>query len=279
MRDEPSLAERAAGLLGARLARARPIAGGDLSEVVAIDLDDGREAVVKSGPAPAIEAGMLEAIATTGAPVPAVLACDDAVLVLERLPNQGRIDDAWRDLGAALAKLHAPRRDGGTPPAAPEYGWPVDYAFGKVAIENARTDTWPEFWAERRLANQLAYLPPAVAARLESLAADLANRLPAEPPAALLHGDLWGGNILADAGRISGLVDPACYCGHAEVDFAMLRLFGQPGREFLDAYGTLAPGCEQRLPIYQLWPALVHLRLFGSAYRSMVERMLSEAGV
>lgn len=31
-------------------------------------------------------------------------------------------------------------------------------------------------------------------------------------------------------------------------------------------------------PIYQLWPALVHLLLFGEGYRSMVERLLTEAG-
>ena len=29
--------------------------------------------------------------------------------------------------------------------------------------------------------------------------------------------------------------------------------------------------------VYALWPALVHLRLFGSGYRSMVEGFLNEA--
>lgn len=285
MSAQPSLEQRAAALLGARLERRSPIAGGDLSEVVAIELDDGRAVIVKSGPSPAIEAGMLEAIAATGAPAPAVLACDDAVLVLEQLPSTGHISGAWRDLGAILARLHADPRDAGAPgdAAGPNvalrYGWHADYAFGNVAIDNSSTDAWPSFWAERRLSNQLSFLPRPLAARVESLARDLGNRLPAEPPAALLHGDLWGGNILVDGARISGLIDPACYYGDAEVDLAMLRLFNQPGPELFAAYGSPAPGHEERLPIYQLWPALVHFRLFGAGYTGMVERMLSAAGV
>lgn len=276
---EPSLAQRAAALLGARLTRATAIAGGDLSAVVAIDLDDGRVAIVKTGPSPVIEARMLEVIAATGAPAPAVFACDDAVLVLERLPGLSRIEDAWRDLGSVLAKLHAARCDADASHATPRYGWHADYAFGEVAIDNAWTDTWPEFWAERRLLDQLSFLPRTLSARIESLARDLANRLPADPPAALLHGDLWAGNILVAGTRISGLIDPACYYGDAEVDFAMLRLFSRPGPELLDAYGTLRADHEERLPVYQLWPAIVHFRLFGRAYASMVERMLSAAGV
>jgi len=279
MNGEPSLAQRAAVLLGARLAHATPIAGGDLSTVVAIELDDGREAIVKGGPSPATEAGMLDAIAATGAPTPAVFACDDAVLVLERLPSRGRIEDAWRDLGAVLAKLHTARRDAVASNASRGYGWDADYEFGKVAIENAWTDRWSAFWAERRLLSQSSFLPRTLAARIDSLAGDLANRLPADPPVALLHGDLWAGNVLVAGTRISGLIDPACYYGDAEVDFAMLRLFSRPGPDLLDAYGTLRADHEERLPVYQLWPAIVHFRLFGRAYRSMVERLLSAAGV
>lgn len=270
------LAQRAAALLGARLSRATAVAGGDLSAVLAIDLDDGRAAIVKGGPSPPLEARMLEAIAATGAPTPAVLACDEDVLVLERLPDRGRIDAAWRDLGAVLARLHAADSD---VDAAPRYGWHAAYAFGEVAIDNRWSESWPAFWAERRLSNQARFLPRPLAARIESLARDLGNRLPASPRPALLHGDLWTGNILVAGSRISGLIDPACYYGDAEVDLAMLRLFGSPGPELLETYGAPRAGHALRLPIYQLWPALVHLRLFGAAYRSLVERLLDAAGV
>jgi fructosamine-3-kinase len=64
------------------------------------------------------------------------------------------------------------------------------------------------------------------------------------------------------------------------VDFAMLTLFGRPTlhEAFFRTYGPLEEGYAERQSIYQLWPALVHLRLFGSAYRSWVDELLSKAG-
>ena len=133
-----------------------------------------------------------------------------------------------------------------------------------------RTEDWAYFWAERRLRVHLSHLPSALARRVEALAADLPNRLPARPTPALLHGDLWSGNILVTGDRVSGLIDPACYHGHTEVDLAMLGY---------EAYGLLDPGHDERTAIYRLWPALVHLRLFGAGYRPMVERLLQATGV
>lgn len=265
-----ALAFTGAELLGGRLTVAHSLGGGDLSEIVRIVLADGRNAIVKSGPAPRTEAAMLRAITAAGVPAPAVLAANDAALVIEVLPAGGSVDAAWGDLGRILAHLHA------TPGV--RYGWPEDYAFGQVAILNAFADDWPTFWGERRLLVNVPHVPAALGRRLEALAADLKNRLPARPPASLLHGDLWTGNVLADGGRITGLIDPACYYGHGEVDIAMLSLFGRPSRAFFEAYGPLAPGHAERLAIYSLWPALVHLRLFGAGYRSMVERFLDAAG-
>jgi len=264
------LAVIGAALIGGELRRVEAIHGGDLSEVLRITFADGRAAFVKNGPAPQTEALMLRAIAASGAPAPAVLAVSNEALVMEVLPAGGSLSKAWASLGLALARLHATAGTG--------YGWPMDYAFGWVAIENGWTEDWPRFWAERRLAAHLAHLPSDLARRVEALAADLPNRLPERPTPALLHGDLWGGNILAVGGRVSGLIDPACYHGHAEVDLAMLGLFDQPDAAFHEAYGALEPGHDERSAIYRLWPALVHLRLFGESYRPMVERLLRATG-
>ena len=273
-----SLAEQAARLLGTELAHETPIAGGDLSAVVAVELRDGRSVVAKGGPSPPAEAEMLEAIRATGAAAPAVLAFDESVLVLERLAT-GTPEDASAELGAMLANLHAVRSDQAHRSGRPRYGWHCDYAFGAVRIDNTRTGNWPAFWGERRLANQTSHLAADLAARIETLAADLANRLPAQPGASLLHGDLWSGNILVAEGRVTGLIDPACYYGDREVDLAMLSLFGAPNAALFASYGPLDTGYQQRLPIYQLWPALVHLRLFGQGYRPLVDRLLTASGV
>ncbi len=101
--------------------------------------------------------------------------------------------------------------------------------------------------------------------------ADLAG--PSEPPARL-HGDLWAGNVLW-SGRGPYLIDPIAYGGHREVDLAMLRLFGAPGPRFLEAYESitpLAPGHEDRVQLYQLFPLLVHAVLFGGSYGTSAER-------
>ncbi len=265
-----SLAETGATLLGGKLRLSRPLAGGSLSQILQIALGDGREAIVKGGPAPYTEAAMLKAIAASGAPAPAVLAVSAEALVLEVVPAGGSLNGAWRSLGEAAAPLHAAK--------GRLYGWAENYAFGPVDIVNGWADSWPDFWAEHRLLPHSGHISAGLARRVEALAADLANRLPAQPAPALLHGDLWGGNVLIARDRVSALIDPACYYGHAEVDIAMLKLFDTPSAAFYEAYGAPEAGHEERLNIYQLWPALVHLRLFGDSYRLLVERLVAAAG-
>ena len=189
---------------------------------------------------------------------------------LEVLPSGGALSRAWASLGSVLAVLHATEGE--------RYGWTEDYAFGPVAIENGWSEDWPRFWAERRLLTHIPHLPAALAHRVEALASALPGRLPRRPRPALLHGDLWGGNVLVSGDAVSGFIDPACYYGHVEVDFAMLSLFDSPPPAFYQAYGAVDADFRERQPIYQLWPALVHLRLFGSGYRTLVERLLAAAG-
>ena len=74
---------------------------------------------------------------------------------------------------------------------------------------------------------------------------------PPEPPARL-HGDLWSGNVLADARGRPWLIDPSAYGGHREVDLAMLRLFGAPSERIFEAYEEVPPlaeGWEERVEL------------------------------
>ena len=95
---------------------------------------------------------------------------------------------------------------------------------------------------------------------------------PAEP-AARLHGDLWGGNVLWSGGR-PYVIDPVAYGGHREVDLAQQRRFGSPRPGVQAAYESVAPlaaGHEERIALYQLFPLLVHAVLFGGGYGASVE--------
>lgn len=265
------LLSHASRLIDADITRANRLGGGSLSEIWHLSLADGRSVVVKNGPAPRVEAAMLTAIRATGAAVPRVVASDDAALVLEWLPSGGSLHRAWASLGRQIARLHEA--------AGERYGWADDYAFDSVLLVNGRTDDWTDFWIDNRLLGPGRPLSGSYLRRLESLARDLPNRLPQNPRPVLLHGDLWGGNVVVAGDQVSGLVDPACYFGDAEVDFAMLSLFDSPPADFFAAYGALEPGWRERQPIYQLWPALVHVRLFGSAYHPMLDRLLAALGV
>jgi len=252
---------------GAR--RIVPLHGGDLSEVVRVTLAGGAAVVAKQGSMVDREARMLAAIAGAGVPAPRVLGRAREVLFLEALDEVRPKPAHWARFGEDLARLHST--------AGQAYGWQEDYAFGPVMIYNAATGDWPGFWAERRLLPFVAQMPRGLGAQVEALAGRLAEILPAAPVPALLHGDLWTGNLLATKDAIH-LIDPASYYGDGEVDLAMLHLFGGPGPGFLEGYGGLAPGWGQRRAVYSLFPALVHLRLFGTGYAPMVERFLKSAG-
>lgn len=264
---QTSLVDRAAALLGSPVSGAAALAGGDLSAIHRLRLVGGGSAIAKQGPLVSLEAEMLRAIAGSGAPAPKVLAVTEDLLLIEEMPNDGPLATGWDDLAQVLQTLHA--STGGA------YGWRADYAFGRVAIPNAATPDWPSFWAERRLRCHVSHVPAALARRLERLADRLAGLLPSNPAPVLLHGDLWGGNVLVSGGRVSALIDPACYHGDREVDAAMLTLFDAPPARFFNAL-ALTPGWQERQPIYRLWPLLVHLRLFGSSYAGAVEAALVE---
>ena len=57
----------------------------------------------------------------------------------------------------------------------------------------------------------------------------------------------------------------------------MMRLFGGFSAAVFAAYAEaypLAPGHEERVELYQLYPVLVHVCLFGGGYARSAERIL-----
>ncbi|HTA35849.1 MAG TPA: fructosamine kinase family protein [Solirubrobacteraceae bacterium] len=260
----------------------RAVPGGDVNEAFRVVLADGREAFVKTrADAPpgeyAAEAAGLEWLADANAlRVPRVLDVSDEHLALEWI-EPGRLSvGGAEELGHGLASVHAagaPRfgRFDGTSDA----GW-----LGSLRVSNAPSESWSEFYAERRLRplNRLAaergLLSRSGASALDRVC-DRIEQLcgPPEPPARL-HGDLWSGNVLADRDGRPWLIDAAAYGGHREVDLAMLALFGAPPGtpEAYRERAPLADGWEQRVGLYQLLPLLVHALLFGGGYVASVER-------
>jgi fructosamine-3-kinase len=266
-----AFARRVAALAGLAEERLERLAGGDLSEALLVRRPDGRCSVAKRDLSSGAEAAMLRALAAAGIPAPLVEGEHEGVLLLEHIPNDRVFSPAaWSDIGAALRRLHDH--------VGEQYGWAVDYQIGTVGLDNRERRDWPAFWAEQRLVATAGVLDRPWRERVGRLAERIREIAPADPSPSFLHGDLWSGNILVSEGRLAALIDPACYRGDAEVDLAMLTLFDTPGETFWTAYGALRPGWEERRPLYQLFPALLHMRLFGDIYAGMVDRLLSRLG-
>ena len=274
--------------LGSRVARARPLGGGDINEAWRLSLSDGREVFAKSNEsAPpgmfAAEARGLAWLAEAQAlRVPRVLALGDGsepsadFLVLELIEPGPRRPEFDEELGRGLAALH---RSG-----APSFGLDHDNFIGRLPQDNAPRADWEGFYLEQRLGAQLrraeaeGRASAAMRRGFERLFERLGELLGPEEPPARLHGDLWGGNLHVDEEGRPTLIDPAAYGGHREIDLAMMRLFGGFSERCFAAYAEafpLAVGHEERVSLYQLYPLMVHVNLFGGGYAGSVERALA----
>ena len=262
-------------VLGATIVDATPVHGGDVAIAFALDLDDGRRVFAKTHPGAPPEFFVTEATGLTwlrdagAVAVPEVLACSDDRpnhLVLEWIVEGRAAASTERDLGVALAKLH---RSG-----APCFGREDRRSTGSRGLPNEPCATWAEFYASNRLlplarlARDGRALAEPTIERLERLATRL-DRFETGEPAARLHGDLWGGNRLVDERGRSWLVDPAAHGGHREFDLAMMRLFGGFGPDCFAAYAgdfPLHADWEERVPLHQIAPLVVHAVKFGGSY-------------
>ena len=273
---EATLGELLASLALTPRGELRAMTGGDIAAVYWLDTDQGAVVVKRDdGQRLAGEADGLEALRATdsGLVVPEVLGQAGEWLVMEALHASRREAGDALVLGQGLRALHAH--------SAAEHGWPRDNACGLTPQPNAPLSDGRAFQRQRRLlplaaaCHERGLLDAGLRRRLETLAEGLESWLP-DAPASLLHGDLWSGNVLYTP-RGPALIDPAVYRHYPEVDLAMLTLFGSPGEAFFEAYwnGDAPADWPRREALFQLYPLLNHLLLFGGGYRGGVERAVA----
>jgi fructosamine-3-kinase len=266
-----SFADAVRAATGREVVTTERVGGGDINDAFRVQFSDESFGFVKTraGVAPGeyeAEAAGLRWLAEPGAlRVPEVLGVSDTVLVLDWVDEGRRGDPAA--FGAGLAEVHAA--------GAPGFGGDRPLRIGPLRLPNDPAPDWATFYAENRLRPLAEHLGSSGREAVERVCERIAALAgPPEPPARL-HGDLWSGNVLWDRQGHAWLIDPAAYGGHREIDLAMLQLFGDPGRHFFAAYEErfpLAPGREERVALYQLFPLLVHAALFGGGYGASAER-------
>jgi fructosamine-3-kinase len=180
----------------------------------------------------------------------------------------------WQSFGYGLADLHKTTNS--------QYGLDHNNHIGSLVQQNEHSDDWINFFALRRIKPQLGlaetngYLDSATIHDFELLINQFPQLLADETPS-LLHGDLWSGNFMSNASGDPVVFDPAVYFGNREIEIAFTHLFGGFDSRFYDAYSEIYPlasGFEQRMEIYNLYPLLVHLNLFGISYLDQIQNVL-----
>jgi fructosamine-3-kinase len=259
-----------------RVLGSEPVSGGCIHEAVRLRTTRGDWfAKWNAASAPDLflaEAEGLRALrgAASGIAIPEVLAAagpadgNPGFIVMEYLaPGRGGDDAA---LGRGLARIHALPREA--------FGFGLTTYCGPTPQDNRPSPTWPEFYAERRIGPLVRRLAEEGRIRdderraLDRLTARLPELLAHAPRPALIHGDLWSGNVLATV-RGPGLVDPACAACDRELEFGITTLFGGFSERFFAAYHEalpLASEWRERNALYQLYHLLNHHLIFGGHY-------------
>lgn len=196
-------------------------------------------------------------------------------MVQEFLERDSEPPAAQHKLGEQLAKLHQIK--------AQQHGFNEANFIGRLHQNNEPKDSWLAFFVENRLNVQLGLaiynqeVEERFAEEMKSFFELLPNVLP-ERPASLLHGDLWSGNVMFTK-QGPAIFDPAVYYGAREMDIAMTRLFGGFDHAFYEAYQAnypLSSDFEELVDVYNLYPLMVHVNLFGAhaGYLSKVKQII-----
>lgn len=229
-------------------------------------LPDGRRVFVKSGPRSPMFASEAEGLRWLGEIAADVVYVNDSGLAVEWITTEPPTPAAAERFGRDLARTHLL--------GAPAFGAPWPGFIAELPMDNSAAARWADFYVRQRL---LPFLHQAgrqgdLTSPEMSMIADAITRIPeisVDEAPARIHGDLWSGNVLWSDGR-GVLIDPAAHGGHRETDLAMLALFGMPHLDrILASYQEVAPladGWQERVPMHQLHPLLVHVVLFGRSY-------------
>lgn len=278
---------------GIKIENASRISGGDINEAYGLTLTNGKCIFMKSNTKENLsfftaEAAGLNAIARTkaiGTPQILGVGTDEerggySFLLLEFISGKNRSKNYWEDFARQLSDMHRAETAGLVSDG--KYGFDSDNYIGRHRQINTGYDTWMEFFRDCRLEPQFQdaarYFDREDRKRITRFLDHLDEILVEPEHPSLLHGDLWGGNVIAGNDGRAWLIDPAVYVGHAEADLAMTELFGGFPPAFYDAYKEVAPfqpGYERRRDVYNLYHILNHLNLFGRMYLPEVRHMIS----
>lgn len=270
-------------LVGAEPTDLTELSGGFVGTVYRVSFEDREPLAAKVGETDLTrEAEMLSYLdAESPLPVPQVYHAGPDLLVMAYVDGDGAWTPATeRDVADHVAALHDC--------TAEAYGFEFDTLSGPYDQPNDWTGSWIEFFREHRLlhfarrAHAEGALPEDLLARVRKLA-DRLDDLLVEPDApALVHGDLWAGNLVVADESLVAALDPAIYFGHDELELAYVDGTSELGTAFFERYRDrrgIDDGYERRRDVYRLFHVLENVRFFGTEKLPDLRAALTEIGV
>ena len=265
--------------MGCRILAVAPLSAANNAQIYRLSLANGESRVAKVAERGLdAEAWMLTYLREKSSlPVPTVYYSNEHVIIMEFAQSQGMVD--YRAEGGAAQQLAALHNV-----TAAQYGMERDTLIGSLPQPGGWHDNWVQFFAEKRLlhmarkALEESKIDARMMTQFEKLAAKLPNILKNPQAPSLVHGDVWSGNVIVGRGSIAAYLDPAIYYADAEVELAFIRLFNTFSDGFFTKYNEIRPiragFFEERADIYNLYPLLVHTRLFGASYARKAQKIL-----
>lgn len=279
------LVRRIETVIDRKVIGSRALSGGKISEVVKLDLNSGDSIVAKVGDGGhdlTIEGYMLRYLrAHSELPAPEVLHADVDLLIMQYIEGKNSWDDAsLAQLGAMLGHLHQI--------SAPQFGLERATLIGPLHQPNPHSSSWISFFRDQRLlyitelASQSGVLPAELEARMLRLAENIERYLIEPERPSLIHGDMWRTNVIVRDGQVVGILDPAIYYAHNEMELAYMTLFDNLSEDFFASYSEISAIDPEffgvRKHVYNLYPLLIHLIIFGNKYIQPIDASLKRFG-
>ena len=213
---------------------------------------------------------------------PKVVFYNNIYLIIEYLDHgKNKPKKTKKDFLESIIKIHSVSNS--------LFGFEFNTQIGGLELKNNFDNSWVNFYSKKRLnpifelVNKHHDMGNFINQTISYILKNMKDFIPNNPPALLLHGDLWEGNILFKNNKFVGLIDPGSFFGHNEMEVAYLRWFNPSFVDsmFLEKYNEFISIDKNYLNyeiIYQLYYALCNVALWDKSYIKEVKRLLIKLG-
>ena len=207
---------------------------------------------------------------------PRILHIEKEFFIMSWIKNNGESNlYTEKDFANKLSNMHAVKGE--------MFGYDFNTPIGGIEQNCDYEKSWTNFYKTKRL--QMIYdlinrknpMSSKINNGIEKIINNIEKYIPESNRPSLIHGDLWGGNILYNNGKLAGLIDPAIQYADIEFELSYLKFFNTVSDTFFDYYNNnvkIDKGFNERSGIYELYHALLNVHLWDRSYINIVNKIL-----